>query len=324
MKVGGVFSSVSCVALIAGCTTHPLPENVTRYNTVQIVQKIRCETRDAARDIAIDYLTDKDQTEEAQEFGRILRADPDNSFRDAKKYYHHLDSDTRKDVERYDGIAVAYEFTFDMTEKNDNNANLMLFNPYSFGQRFFGISAGLNRRRQNIRNFRIVETMDHLTRTLRDDECEFDGNSLRDSLYPISGTVGIKEVLKTFIDLNEMADIKKKNAEKQNIPTFADTLEFETTLVGKLEPKIVLNQVTEGIGLNEATFTSEHTRTDKHKLGIVITLPIEGDRKTKSGFVSKTKREEMTKERALRELDRQDDKGFRESLNRLSDVSRRF
>ena len=37
-----------------GCAIHPLPENVTGVRTPQIVQRNRCEARDALRHIA-DY-----------------------------------------------------------------------------------------------------------------------------------------------------------------------------------------------------------------------------------------------------------------------------
>ena len=41
------FSSLALSMTVAGCSNHPLPKDVTRDTTFSIVEKIRCETRDA-------------------------------------------------------------------------------------------------------------------------------------------------------------------------------------------------------------------------------------------------------------------------------------
>ena len=42
--------------MLSGCTIHPLPEDVTKLNTFQIVKQIRCETRAAGKKLILDQV----------------------------------------------------------------------------------------------------------------------------------------------------------------------------------------------------------------------------------------------------------------------------
>src|SRR5260370_7794079 len=50
MRRSAVMISI-CAFLLGGCAIHPLPENVTRDTTYDIVQKIRCEGKEALDNI---------------------------------------------------------------------------------------------------------------------------------------------------------------------------------------------------------------------------------------------------------------------------------
>src|ERR1700755_1171841 len=58
MRMRKVLSTaVVCLSLIAaGCAIHPLPEDVTGVPTYYIVRQIRCETRSAVIDTALNGL----------------------------------------------------------------------------------------------------------------------------------------------------------------------------------------------------------------------------------------------------------------------------
>src|SRR6185503_16263648 len=43
-------------ASLAGCSIHPIPDNVSRYDTAEIVRNIRCEAKDAVRDKIVEGL----------------------------------------------------------------------------------------------------------------------------------------------------------------------------------------------------------------------------------------------------------------------------
>src|SRR5260370_18310487 len=50
MRRSAVMISI-CAFLLGGCAIHPLPENVTRDTTYDIVQKIRCEGKETLDNI---------------------------------------------------------------------------------------------------------------------------------------------------------------------------------------------------------------------------------------------------------------------------------
>src|SRR5262245_25540123 len=50
------FAAITAMSLFAGCAIHPVPEDVTGLDTADIVKQIRCETRDAARQIILKEL----------------------------------------------------------------------------------------------------------------------------------------------------------------------------------------------------------------------------------------------------------------------------
>jgi hypothetical protein len=52
-----VFIAALAQAGLAGCSTHPIPDDVTRVSTYGIVQQIRCEAGRAIRELAPNYTT---------------------------------------------------------------------------------------------------------------------------------------------------------------------------------------------------------------------------------------------------------------------------
>lgn len=63
----------------------------------------------------------------------------------------------------YKTSAIAYEFTFDVTDDNSNSLNSTWQYPFAGGGLFsLGATAGLNLNRNTVRNFKIVDTFDRL------------------------------------------------------------------------------------------------------------------------------------------------------------------
>jgi hypothetical protein len=117
------FSIAALAPTFVGCSTFPLPDDVTRKSTYDIVQQIRCEARQAVMDQAYDYKTGID----------------------------------------YKTASVAYEFEFDITEDNNAAADATWTLPYTLGGSFsLAANAGLNRSRHTKRNFKIVDSFDEL------------------------------------------------------------------------------------------------------------------------------------------------------------------
>lgn len=203
---------------LAGCATHPLPDNVTRPTTYGIVDQIRCEAKRAVVDSA-------------------------RGFTDA---------------------AIAYEFTFHITEGDNASADTTWTLPFLNGGSFtLFAAAGINKSRDAIRNFKIVDSFNELRRINCTPEV-----LEKNWIYPIAGDIGTYEVVSTFARLHK-AD-NPVGTGKDNVFSFADTLVYTTTLGGGVKPKLVLNPITERLRLTEARGDFSASRTDVHKVVIAI------------------------------------------------------
>lgn len=166
--------AMMCAVLFTACSAHPLPEDVTRRTTFDIVQKLRCEARDGLESaVRAGWL---DQT-------RLL-----NTF-------------------------IGYDFTFDITESNNANGGLLEFlSPFQSGKLALEIKAGADRKRQNTRFFRAIELMADLR--VDPDLVRIDGPcsmpERSNFIYPIAGRVGIDEVVTTYSKLRMAVKFRAK------------------------------------------------------------------------------------------------------------------
>jgi hypothetical protein len=249
-----------------------LPQDVARFETYQIVAKIRCEMRDAIRGFAIKTIevTNPDIAESLNN-GSI-------SFRNLDRKSLH--PDVQRVIDKYDHTAIAYEFTFDITETNDASANFDLLGTFSRGPLKVGLKAGNERERQNKRNFRVVDTFEKLAVAVSDEYCT--GLSAgKNWLYPITGSIRLDELVGAFLDLNQSGNLSGK--EGKDLPTIADTIEFTTKLTGSASPSIELTPVGRGFELVKAGFGGDVSRTDVHTVVIVLSLPPEPKKLSRTG-----------------------------------------
>jgi hypothetical protein len=219
------------VPAVAGCSTFPRTEDVTRKSTLAIVEQIRCEAKKAVMDIAYRY-NDPDQ----DEYGSPYKID-------------------------YKTASVAYEFTFDITEDNNASADGTWGLPYTLGGAFSLTANGkFNRNRNTTRNFKIVDSFEELYNT----KCDVPRQA-ENLIYPISGEIGIYEVVKTFIKLQQV-----QNPKAGEVFTFADTLKFTTTLSAGVKPTLVISPFTDRFRLAGANGDFNATRVDIHQ--VVVTM----------------------------------------------------
>ena len=216
MRIFRIFFA-SIFPALAGCSAYPLPDDVTRKSTYDIVDQIRCEARRAVIEHAYNYKT----------------------------------------------ASIAYEFTFDITEGNNTTADATWTLPYTLGGSFtLSANAGMNRTRHTNRNFKIVDTFEQLRQMPCADQ------RLRDDLvYPIAGDIGVYEVVQTFIRLQQVY-----NPRSGQVFTFGDTLMFTTTLMGGLQPKLVISPLTDRFRLAAADANLAAGRNDIH----TVTLTLSG------------------------------------------------
>jgi hypothetical protein len=296
-RVTGLFATALCAA---GCAIHPLPENVTPFDTNNIVFHIRCEARDAAKNATIKYLLNPRQpfSEATREEGRKLR--DGGRFEDLD--FRQLDPRPRFFLMKYQATAIAYDFTFDITEDNAAGANVNFLSQITNGT--FGLGAGVttDRQRETIRNFRVTDTFGGL-RVLS--ACEGpDTITAGDYIYPIAGKVGLEEMVMTFVNLNEHENLAppksaalnnaetafaaadapppaKKSAKKPaaatdpaKVSVLADTFNFTTTITGTLTPTLTITPVAHlsRFNLTQATMPLSASRKDIHKLVVALSV----------------------------------------------------
>jgi hypothetical protein len=207
------FAFASLTPVLVGCAIHPLPEDVTRKTTYDIVEQARCEAKHAVMDYA-----------------RGIK-----------------------------NAAIAYEFTFHITEMNNAAGDVTWTYPFLTGGSFSLMAgAGALRTRDAMRNFRIVDTFDDLRKA----DCSQEAIE-KNWVYPMAGDIGVYEVVATFVRIQKDAKLQAKASE---VYTFADTLIFTTTLNAGVNPSLTLSPVTERFLVTGAHANLDVHRTDTHQV----------------------------------------------------------
>src|SRR5262245_4297245 len=204
---------------LAGCSVHPLPEDVSRASTVDIVRNIRCEAKKGLAGFEGDKA--------AQD---IIAA-----------------------------TVIGFDFEFHITESNSATNGELNFQKHSGGLSKLDFDASASLRRENKRNFQIVEDL----RDLKKADCSGAMNRAN-RVYPITGAIGMDEVVRTFIKLDKLTAFRKVGGNPgfqtgagadlvagllSNL-IFSDDIDFTTTLKAGAEPELVLNA---GIGSLKVT-----------------------------------------------------------------------
>lgn len=247
---------VALVSGLQGCSVHPLPQDVSFASTVQIVRRIRCEAKEG-----------------------LLAALEKATSQNASKKKH-----VEKIVE---GTTIGFEFMFAMAEDNKAAGGVLTFErgAAKAGDGFtLSLDAGLNsghgtddtRTRKNTRIFRVVDNL----RELEDARCgqrvKATGPNL---IHPITGSTGMAEVVRTYIELETLTDLTsvgvtkvtgKKGQQETEIITFSDNLQFTTTLEVGAFTDLDLETVVGSLRLTRASVTGSALRKDYHSVRVVL------------------------------------------------------
>jgi hypothetical protein len=207
-------SALSLAFSVFGCAIHPLPDDVTRYSTVDIVEKIRCEARVAIRE-------------------HVNPNDP-----------------------RFKDGGIGYDFAFTITENNNGSGKAKFSFPFTDGKFSVDLGFGEDKQRQSERKFIIVDTFAQL-RKARCGSAELQEHWR----YPITGSIGLSEVVATFVRLDRP---------DRTIGAFTDTLVYKTRFGGTADPKIELNAVANQLRLTEASASLAANREDIHKVRVIL------------------------------------------------------
>ncbi|MET4518314.1 hypothetical protein [Bradyrhizobium sp. I1.7.5] len=251
--------------LVAGCSIHPIQQEVTGVRTSDLVQYIRCESRLAIQDKAILLFRKEDQANPLIDELSVLRGRQWPSNLRA-----HLNGIEQVIYDRYIKTGIAYDFSFDITEENGASGAVDPVKLFTNGIAGLGLSASSDLKRENLRHFVVSETAEDLLKNQQLD-CgpQYDYKS-SNYAYPIAGKIGIDELVSTFFDVNE---IRNLSPDKTSATVFADTLTFTTTVTGSVSPHIIVAPTGNRWGLASAAGLGvSGSRLDKHALIIGLSL----------------------------------------------------
>ena len=255
----------SLAGLLSGCAIHPLPEDVARLDTIEIVEHIRCEMYDALRhQVVIGFqLSD---SEAAHQVAREIEDHPDRSLKDFLGKVELLKSEYKNRFGAFRGTTIGYGFRFNITEQDVATADLnfgLPWNPLAnFGLR---TAAGIDKRRANTRRFFKVETFEEL---LLSNDCL--GKTLNEAniVYPITGKIGLRKTVEDFIKLTTRG--AKTLSDSRDVKNFSEQLTFLTELSGSVTPSVKLAPVTDQFKLANASGELSARRTDIHELTLTF------------------------------------------------------
>jgi len=218
---------------LLGCSMHPLPGDIVRVSTLEIVERIRCEVKEG------------------------LDAFP----RSHPRYLH-----VKKIV---DGTTIGFEFEFNMDEESRATGGSLVLDRKGISSAnpvHIAISADINANggeseRSNRRVFRLFENLKDLQRV----QC---ANKLvrANHAYPIAGATGMAEVVKTYINLELITDLESGGEDV----VFSEHLLFTTGFSAGATPDLTIDTPIGGLRITRVKLTGSVSRTDAHDLTVAL------------------------------------------------------
>jgi hypothetical protein len=276
-------AAIGVAVSVTGCAIHPLPDDVTGVSTFTIVKKIRCEARDALKEYLISWLTNPrahDNPAAAQYIGEALKDGrlPVEDFY-KKSVIGALTASEQQRVQTFRNTAIAYDFTFDMTEMNNLDPTVNLTRPLRDQTFSASVGANFDRTRENTRTFTISDTFSGLFTKIPPKYCD-NITEGRNYLYPVTGTIGVNEMVKTFIALTLFGDLSSEQSSPSDDakaasppPTMGDTLKFTTTVALSPSPMITLTPIGTALQIANANLMAKLSREDMHEVIVALALP---------------------------------------------------
>jgi hypothetical protein len=262
----------------AGCAIHPVPEQVTGIDTLDIVKQIRCEARDSLRTLVIEWLSRQGTLANDPLLLRLAaqyQANPAaiNTFHyNLFKGPQYVQIQTA--VKLFYDAGIAYNFDLTGTEINNIDPQSAFIRNF-FDHKFtLGLTGASDRTRSNERQFTVTDTFGKLLTNVPEDYCDYK-IVIANYIYPIAGRIGIDNTIKTFINLTVFGSLSPKDAASKP-PTMSDSLTFTTTFTLGVNPMVVFMPATSAFQLLSATLTTDFERTDRHQVVIGLAIGAEG------------------------------------------------
>jgi hypothetical protein len=274
----GGLAALALVA-VAGCSVHPLPDDVSPIATEEIVKSARCEMRLGLFEHIERVLKRKQITQ--------WKARDLESKEGWERFYAWLkahvkqkpqDKELMDKLHKYAQVAAAYDFDFNILEHNHLDAGVGFRNPLK--NSILDLSAGgaVDASRRGQRTFKAQETFAQLVSGSH--WCDRLEPRDQNLAYPITGSIGLRKVVETFVEISEQGGGKD---------SFVDTLTFTTTISGSVGASLKINPVPNSFRLVSAGGLLAADRTDVHK--VVISLAFPQDKKKRGEVLDKEQKE---------------------------------
>jgi hypothetical protein len=247
-----IASASALVGCLSACSVHPIPDDVTRVSTADIVKSIRCEVL-----AGLESFVPNEMAKAAP----IVRA-----------------------------TTIGYDFTFGITE--DNNANGADDGPFlqfaNGGKVNLDLTGHATLNRKNTRKFTIIEPLLDLARDENRARCA-NRTTRANWTYPIAGKIGMDEVVRTYLKLEMLSelDVTTKAGEQFKNVVFADDLEFTTNFGAGSTTTLVLDAVVGRLKLTNASINVGASRDDVHKVTVALTratIPVDERKRFKNSI----------------------------------------
>src|SRR5581483_11632322 len=150
--------------------------------------------------------------------------------------------------------AIGFDFNFNISEDNDLTEGALNFRRKGFREGSFSnwaFAGSATRNRKNERQFRIIETLEKLNSA----DCS-DVATRQNWVYPIVGSIGMKEVVRTYLKIEELTDFgSPANGPKLkgDSVVFSDDLDYTTEFGGSVTPTLELATIAGKFRLTKAT-----------------------------------------------------------------------
>ena len=155
--------------------------------------------------------------------------------------------------------AIAYGFTFNALEKNGLSGGIGFTFPVSpAGKWILGMDAGVARHREG----ESVVDMAEILANLKGVDCSAPSSPAHG--YPITGSVGIREVVDRFVAVNSLPGVVQKK--------YTRSLRYELRVNGGIKPSITV--IPSAGHIRDGTLNVTAERQDVHKLLIALVAPV--------------------------------------------------
>ncbi|MCV3211103.1 hypothetical protein OHD62_31045 [Mesorhizobium sp. YC-39] len=243
-------------------------------------------------------------------------------------------------VETYSKMFIGYRFDFDMTQTDSLDGSVDLLSVLTRGTLTTPISASVEGKRKSQDTWVAADRVDLLLgnlplirrcNDLREDKLQPSRSHI---VYPITGTLGLRDIVRGFVNKNQSGNLIGEKteaelltaAETPPVPTETVDMIFTTTLKSGLNPQLQLTPLS-GTNVKQAMLKANRQRDDVHSLTIVMQLPRVGSLTVAEARSAAEKREQrefvtqandVQKALIIQKRDEEDQRSSR-TLNRFLD-----